>query len=808
MPGASDGRGGAALTAVACTASRSPPAQVFVEHRERSASFTFDGVFGPAASQADVYAVVAAPLVSDVLDGYEGAILAYGQTGSGKTHSLLAMGAGGDEEAGLFPRLAADVFAAVEADFRNACTVEVAFFQIYNEQVDDLLRPAGVNLKVRSEGEGGPAHVEGLHFAVVSSAASLLEVFRAGRRRLVYAETVMNMHSSRSHAVLQLRVTKTSRPAGGEGDGDGGAVAVRQLVGRLWVVDLAGSERVKKSAAEGQRLKEATNINTSLLAMGNCVAALAQRAKHVPYRDSNLTRLLEPALCGRSRTALLVCVAPEEEHASEGVGALEFAVRAMRIATAPTQNAATLLLSPAQLAEALGRGATDSALAEHGREILRLEGALGRAGAAHDRLSSDVAQLRLRVAQEAEAAEAMRRRADRAEAEWRQAQAAREFFAAAAADSDAARAEEAAVAAALLAESEAASAAAAAGAAAREAHLAGQLEEQQRATASAAAEAAEARSAAAAAAAEAAAARAVAASTADAIEASWRAATAAHAAYADQLRSDVAAAAAACTAQTLAAASARGEVEAALDAFLAIGVSLPKMGRNGKRYDRIVRWSRNRLEWAAKGAGPWKGVDTTGAVFDGGERDAVVSAPHRSVVLLLESGDARAWAAALRARLAPPPAAPPSPPPKRGAGAPPPPPQLPAMEALMAAGRRSGGGAASLARAASIDVDAGDAFRAAIAAGMEEPPPCEPDADDSEAQLYEAAEERMQQALALTYEAHGAGEAREADAAPAHSGSILSPSAAAAATSHPFPAMQPASQGSSPRLNGGEQTHL
>ncbi len=164
--------------------------QVFIDNRERSSVFTFDGVFGPSATQADVYASLAAPLLVDVLDGWEGAILAYGQTGSGKTYSLLHMG-GGDAsspegDAGLFPRLAADLFTAIEADFRHVYAVEVAFYQVYNEVVDDLLRPSGTNLKVRAEADGAPAAVDGLHWAPVRSAAGLLEAFRAGRKRLVY----------------------------------------------------------------------------------------------------------------------------------------------------------------------------------------------------------------------------------------------------------------------------------------------------------------------------------------------------------------------------------------------------------------------------------------------------------------------------------------------------------------------------------------------------------------------------------------------------------------------------------------------
>lgn len=115
-----------------------------MDRGESNRAFTFDAVFGGSASQAEVYEAVAAPLLADVLDGYDAAVLAYGQTGSGKTHSLMSMGgptaaepsaAGPPEgDAGLFPRLAADLFASIEADFRFAYAVDVSFMQVYNEQ--------------------------------------------------------------------------------------------------------------------------------------------------------------------------------------------------------------------------------------------------------------------------------------------------------------------------------------------------------------------------------------------------------------------------------------------------------------------------------------------------------------------------------------------------------------------------------------------------------------------------------------------------------------------------------------------------
>lgn len=78
--------------------------------------------------------------------------------------------------------------------------------------------------------------------------------------------------------------------------------------GKLNLVDLAGSERVWKSGAEGERLKEAQNINRSLLALGDVIQALRVRQTHIPFRNSRLTYLLQDSLGKGSKTVMVVQV--------------------------------------------------------------------------------------------------------------------------------------------------------------------------------------------------------------------------------------------------------------------------------------------------------------------------------------------------------------------------------------------------------------------------------------------------------------------------------------------------------------------
>ena len=381
-------------------------------NRKSEKTFRYDTVFGEGATQRDVYAVVGRPVIDDVLRGYNGCIMAYGQTGAGKTHSLLNMssssssssGAAASERdsPGLVPRVVADLFIAMAADYLGMFTVSVAMCQIYNEQIDDLLKPKNVNLRLvkassssasasasAADGSSTPPpassgsydgwEVEGLSWYRCKSPEYLLSVISNGRKRLVYAETNMNKHSSRSHAVLMIKVVRHSRsevssqrkkqqqqqqadgndaptsPSGGtpsslvrqDSTADRNAAKLlRSKQGILSVVDLAGSERVKKSRSEGLRFKEAKNINTSLLALGQCVQALAFKQKHIPYRESILTKFLEPSLCGRARLNFLVCCAPEREHANESMSSLEFAYRAMSVPCSPTVNEMTVCMDP------------------------------------------------------------------------------------------------------------------------------------------------------------------------------------------------------------------------------------------------------------------------------------------------------------------------------------------------------------------------------------------------------------------------------------------------------------------------------
>lgn len=302
----------------------------------KTQEYGFDHVFGPTASQVEVFEEIS-HLVQSALDGYNICVFAYGQTGSGKTHTME--GGSGDSR-GMIPRSVEQVFATAKKleEVGWVYKFEASFLEIYNETIRDLLAPMPVpknHIEAQKILENMPKYdikhsgknstsVTNLTVATVNTADQVLELLQKAGETRSTAKTLMNSCSSRSHSVFTLKLT-------GVNEGTGSSCSAT-----ISLVDLAGSERLDKSGATGDRLKEALAINKSLSALGSVYAALGSSAKHVPYRDSKLTYLLQNSLGGNSKSLMFVNVAGEADSAPETVCSLRFAtkVNACHIGTA------------------------------------------------------------------------------------------------------------------------------------------------------------------------------------------------------------------------------------------------------------------------------------------------------------------------------------------------------------------------------------------------------------------------------------------------------------------------------------------
>ncbi|CAM9888775.1 unnamed protein product, partial [Phaeothamnion confervicola] len=265
------------------------------------------------------------PVVASALSGYRVCVFAYGQTGSGKTFTME----GPREDRGVNFRALGELFdrAASEAGSRTF-TFRVSMLEVYNEKVIDLLAepvstPRGSGGGGGNGGEGheirldkrGRVYVEGLVEVEVSRLAQVEELIALGASNRTVGNNNVNLHSSRSHLVLQVDIDAVDTASG------------QVHVGKLNLIDLAGSERIKSTAAEGQRLREAQNINRSLSALGDVIAALGSGNKHVPYRNSKLTFLLQDSLSANAKVLMFVNISPSPYSQNESVCSLNFAKR-------------------------------------------------------------------------------------------------------------------------------------------------------------------------------------------------------------------------------------------------------------------------------------------------------------------------------------------------------------------------------------------------------------------------------------------------------------------------------------------------
>nr|XP_034371876.1 kinesin-like protein KIFC2 isoform X2 [Arvicanthis niloticus] len=299
-------------------------------YRGRRHRFRLDWVFPQDASQEEVFRQLE-PAVLSCLQGYSVCIFTYGQTGTGKTYSME----GPPEDPGIAPR-------ALQLLFREMGTgghhhVTLSMVEIYNETVRDLLAtgpPERLVVRQGPAGQGG-IQVAGLTHWDVPNLETLHQMLSLGRSNRATAATVMNQHSSRSHALVTLTLQAASPPR------------AQGITGTLHLVDLAGSERVWKAGVASpvqrdpngaRRLREAQAINRSLLALGGVMAALRARRPHVPFRDSQLTRLLQPALGAGTTAVLLLQISTRAEDLGETICSLKFAERVGQVELGPARR--------------------------------------------------------------------------------------------------------------------------------------------------------------------------------------------------------------------------------------------------------------------------------------------------------------------------------------------------------------------------------------------------------------------------------------------------------------------------------------
>ena len=284
--------------------------------------FTFDKIFNEQATQTQIFENGPKQIIDKTLQGFNGCIFCYGQTGSGKTFTMF----GDDEHRGIIYKANAYIQNYIQENEEDKVyALRATFIEIYNERIADLLvedpnSKKNEKLSIRRDPIHG-VYVDNAIQTNINSEDDLREVLEHGQKRRQVAATKMNEQSSRSHSILGIHLDIKQN----END-------VVPIKSSLYFVDLAGSERAGKHAGNDSKLlREGTNINLSLTSLGLVIKALVEKSKHIPYRNSMLTRLLQDSLGGDSLTIMIANLGPSSSDSAESLSTLRFANRAKEI---------------------------------------------------------------------------------------------------------------------------------------------------------------------------------------------------------------------------------------------------------------------------------------------------------------------------------------------------------------------------------------------------------------------------------------------------------------------------------------------
>ncbi|CAL1384840.1 unnamed protein product [Linum trigynum] len=307
-------------------------------------AYTFDRVFRGDCTTRKVYEDGPREVALSVVSGINASIFAYGQTSSGKTYTMN----------GITEYTVADIFDYINRHEERAFVLKFSAIEIYNEAIRDLLSADNTSLRLLDDPEKGTV-VEKATEETLRDWNHLKELLSVCETQRRIGETFLNEKSSRSHQILRLTIESSSREFLGKENST-------TLSATVNFVDLAGSERASQALSSGTRLKEGCHINRSLLTLGTVIRKLSKgRTGHINYRDSKLTRLLQPALGGNARTAIICTLSPSRSHVEQTRNTLLFACCAKEVTTKAQVNVVM----------------SDKALVKHlQKELARLESEL------------------------------------------------------------------------------------------------------------------------------------------------------------------------------------------------------------------------------------------------------------------------------------------------------------------------------------------------------------------------------------------------------------------------------------------------
>ncbi|CAD6443060.1 c782a392-ded3-4d2b-ab3f-90e1be1d06be [Sclerotinia trifoliorum] len=303
-------------------------------------SFTFNGVYDMGTSQEELFTNEVAPTLKSLFQGLDVTLFAYGVTGTGKTHTMR----GGTKLAdrGIIPRLLSGIYrrgrkVAKDSGEETSVTVTLSYYEIYNDKVFDLFESpdkrslAGLPLREKD----GKTIVVGLSERSCNDLKDFEKLYIEANNNRSTAGTKLNAQSSRSHAILMVKVTQTTGDA--------------SLISTASAIDLAGSEDNRRTDNGKERLIESASINKSLFVLSQCIDAIGRGDKRIPYRESKMTRILS---LGQNNgiTIMILNLAPLRSYHLDTLSSLNVSSRAKRIEVREIENEVVFTQPPRKVA--------------------------------------------------------------------------------------------------------------------------------------------------------------------------------------------------------------------------------------------------------------------------------------------------------------------------------------------------------------------------------------------------------------------------------------------------------------------------
>uniref|UniRef100_A0A0N4Z172 Kinesin motor domain-containing protein n=1 Tax=Parastrongyloides trichosuri TaxID=131310 RepID=A0A0N4Z172_PARTI len=292
----------------------------------------FDFVFGEDTTQSYLYKMMISEYIPKLLSGINCTIFAYGQTGTGKTFTMEGSSnevnevesfeIDCDNNIGVISRTIQHILLLLNIPTCIRKIISIRYVELYNEEVYDLLGDdIKKKLDIYEDFHNGGVLLKEVKEYKINSMKEVFELIKKGKKSRKTSSTSMNQRSSRSHAIFTVMV---------DWDETSGMNVISRK-SKINLVDLAGCENIGKSGATKGSAREAGNINTSLLALGQVINYLTEKNSHIPYRSSKLTRILKDSLGGSSMTCLIATISPTMSNKSESLSTLEYGMKAMNI---------------------------------------------------------------------------------------------------------------------------------------------------------------------------------------------------------------------------------------------------------------------------------------------------------------------------------------------------------------------------------------------------------------------------------------------------------------------------------------------